>query len=62
MREKEHTVSGMLLYAKTDEEINPNNVYQMSGNQNTVRTLDLNLPYTEKAEQLDTIAKLHFRL
>lgn len=32
LREKEHTVSGMLLYAKTDEEIYPNNVYQMSGN------------------------------
>lgn len=44
LREKEHTVSGMLLYAKTDEEIYPNNVYQMSGNQITVRTLDLNLP------------------
>lgn len=44
LREKEHTVSGMLLYAKTDEEIYPNNVYQMSGNQITDRTLDLNLP------------------
>ena len=62
LREKEHTVSGMLLYAKTDEEIYPNNVYQMSGNQITVRTLDLNLPFTEIAEQLDTIAKLHFSL
>lgn len=29
LREKEHTVSGMLLYAKTDEEIYPNNVYQI---------------------------------
>lgn len=62
LREKEHTVSGMLLYAKTDEEIYPNNVYQMSGNQITVRTLDLNLPFDEIAEQLDTIAKMHFDL
>ena len=62
LREKDHTVSGMLLYAKTDEEIYPNNVYQMSGNQITVRTLDLNLPFTEIAEQLDTIAKLYFSL
>ena len=62
LREKDHTVSGMLLYAKTDEEIYPNNVYQMSGNQITVRILDLNLPFTEIAEQLDTIAKLHFSL
>ena len=60
LREKDHTVSGMLLYAKTDEEIYPNNVYQMSGNQITVRTLDLNLPFAEIAEQLDTIAKSHF--
>ena len=62
LREKNHTVSGMLLYAKTDEEIYPNNVYQMSGNQITVRTLDLNLPFTEIAKQLNTIAKVHFNL
>ena len=62
LRQQEHEVSGMLLYAKTDENIQPDNVYQMSGNQITVRTLDLNLPFTEIAEQLDTIAKLHFSL
>lgn len=62
LRENEHTVSGMILYAKTDEEIYPDNVYQMSGNRITVRTLDLNLPFTEIAEQLNTIAKLHFSL
>ena len=62
LRAKDHTVSGMLLYAKTDEEIYPNNVYQMSGNQITVRTLDLNLPFDEIAGQLNTIAKTHFDL
>ena len=62
LREKGHTVSGMLLYAKTDEEIYPNNVYQMSGNQIDVRTLDLNLPFDEIASQLNTIAKTHFDL
>ena len=62
LREKDHTVSGMLLYAKTDEEIYPNNAYQMSGNQITVRTLDLNLPFDEIAGQLNTIAKTHFDL
>ena len=62
LREKDHTVSGMLLYAKTDEAIYPNNVYQMSGNQITVRTLDLNLPFDEIAGQLNTIAKTHFDL
>lgn len=62
LREKKHMVSGMLLYAKTDEEIYPNNVYQMSGNQITVRTLDLNLPFDEIARQLNIIAKSHFDL
>lgn len=58
--ENEHKVSGMLLYAKTDEEIQPNNVYQMHGNQITVRTLDLNLPFAEIARQLDEIVETHF--
>lgn len=62
MRDKDHKVAGMLLYAKTDEEIYPNNVYQMSGNQISVRTLDLNLLFSEIAEQLNTIAKTHFDL
>ena len=52
----------MLLYAKTDEEIQPDNVYQMHGNQITVRTLDLNLPFAEIAKQLDEIAGSHFDL
>ena len=53
-------VAGMLLYAKTDEEIYPNNEYQMSGNTITVRTLDLNLPFSEIAAQLDGIAQSYF--
>lgn len=62
LRDKDHKVAGMLLYAKTDEEVYPNNVYQMSGNQITVRTLDLNLPFAEIAKQLDEIAEAHFDL
>ncbi len=62
LRDKDHVVSGMLLYAKTDEEVHPNNVYQMSGNQITVRTLDLNLPFAKIAKQLDEIAEAHFDL
>ena len=62
LRDRDHKVSGMLLYAKTDEEIYPDNVYQMSGNQITVRTLDLNQPFAEIAGQLDEIVKLHFNL
>lgn len=52
----------MLLYAKTEEEIQPDNVYQMHGNQITVRTLDLNLPFAEIARQLNSIVELHFDL
>jgi len=55
-------VSGMLLYAKTDEEIYPNNEYQMSGNKITVRTLDLNCEFENIAAQLDEIAQKHFDL
>lgn len=55
-----HAVSGMLLYAKTDEEIQPNQVYHMSGNQISVSTLDLNLPFPEIRSQLDKIAADHF--
>ena len=60
--EEEHTVSGMLLYAKTEEEIQPDHVYQMHGNQITVRTLDLNLPFVDIAGQLNQIAESHFDL
>lgn len=62
LRDREHKVSGMLLYAKTKEEVYPNNVYQMSGNQITVRTLDLNLPFSDIAKQLNTIVETHFDL
>ena len=51
----------MLLYAKTDEEIYPDNVYQMSGNQITVRTLDLNLPFDEIAGQAKYNSKIAFQ-
>lgn len=52
---KQGKVAGMLLYAKTDELIQPNNQFVISGNQITVTTLDLNLPFTAIAEQLERI-------
>ena len=55
-------VSGMLLYAKTDEDIYPNNEYQMSGNRVTVRTLDLNCDFEDIAAQLDSIVQKHFNI
>lgn len=50
----------MLLYAKTNEQIQPDNLYQFHGNQISVRTLDLNLPFKEIEEQLDAIISSHF--
>ena len=49
-------VSGMLLYAATDEEEQPDFTYRMSGNQIGVRTLDLDRPFVEIRAQLDGIA------
>lgn len=54
--EPDETVSGMLLYARTDDVIQPGNRYQMSGNQISVRTLDLHCDFTVIAAQLDDIA------
>ena len=57
-----HEVSGMLLYAKTDETIYPNNTYQMSGNKISVKTLDLNLDFDSIVAQLNGIVKEYFGL
>lgn len=50
------TVSGMLLYAKTDKGIQPDQKYQMSGNQISVLTLDLNTEFANISKQLNSIA------
>ena len=55
-----HTVSGMLLYAATDEAIQPDNSYRMSGNKISVKTLDLNRNFSEIAAQLNAIVTEHF--
>ena len=55
-----HTISGMLLYAATDEEIQPDNSYQMSGNKISVRTLNFNRDFSEIAAQLNAIVDEHF--
>ena len=65
LRETNHEpVSGILLYAKTDEEILPNEDYVMSGNRISVRTLDLFCDFESIAAQLnrlvDSIARLEF--
>ncbi len=58
--DKTHSVSGMLLYAATDEAIQPDNEYQMSGNHISVKTLDLNCEFAEIAKQLNEIVAKHF--
>lgn len=51
-------VSGVLLYAKTDEDITPDNDYLMGGNQISVKTLDLGAEWTEIKTQLEGVAAM----
>ena len=53
-------VSGMLLYAKTEEAITPDCRFVMGGNKISVKTLDLNKEFKLIAAQLDKIAEDHF--
>lgn len=53
-------VSGMLLYAKTEEAITPDCSFVMGGNKISVKTLDLNKEFKLIAAQLDKIAEDHF--
>ena len=53
-------VSGMLLYARTKEKIQPDHYYLMSGNKISVKTLDLNAEFSKISEQLDNIVLDYF--
>ncbi len=53
-------VAGLLLYAKTDEEVVPDCVYNMAGNYIGAKTLDLNKDFKLIAQQLDKIADEYF--
>ena len=55
MGDAPHSVSGLLLYAKTDELVQPDSTYQMSGNRISVKTLNLDCEFSEIAMQLDEI-------
>ena len=55
-----HEVSGMLLYAKTDEDILSNNEYKMSGNKISVKTLDLTGNFDSIKQQLNKIVNNYF--
>ena len=57
-KDKDNTgnVSGMLLYAKTNEDITPDNDYVMGGNHISIKTLNLNSEWENIKSQLDNIA------
>ncbi|KUK53870.1 MAG: 5-methylcytosine restriction system component-like protein [Desulfotomaculum sp. 46_296] len=50
-------VSGILLYAGTDEEITPDNDYLMGGNRISVKTLDLNKGFSFISRQLNELVE-----
>ena len=60
LADRPHEVSGMLLYAKTDEDTYPENAYRMSGNRIEVRTLNLDGDFDSIRKQLDGIAEKYF--
>lgn len=53
-------IDGMLLYARTTEDQQPDQKYSMSGNTISVRTLDLNCSFPKIAAGLDRIAEEYF--
>lgn len=53
-------VSGILLYAKTDEEMSPDYDYLLSGNRISVKALDLNKEFSKIARQLDALISDYF--
>ena len=53
-------VGGALLYAKTNDEVFPNNDYVIGGNKIAVKTLDLNKEFVNIKAQLDELVKVFF--
>ena len=55
-KDKNGSVSGMLLYAKTDEDVTPDIDNVIGGNGISVKTLDLSQPFTGIRTQLEKVA------
>lgn len=53
-------VSGLLLYARTDEKFLSDVTYKISGNKISVKTLDLNKNFSEIEKQLKNIVEKNF--
>ena len=62
MKDNQQNVSGLLLYAGTDEDIAPNQTYSMSGNRIGVETLDLNQDFSGIKAHLDRIVMDYFEI
>lgn len=60
VKASDRKVSGMLLYARTNELLAPDDVYHISGNKISVQTLDLNKEFSCISAQLDQIVKDQF--
>lgn len=60
LSESPHEVSGMLLYAKTDNDSSLDKTYLMSGNRIAIKTLDLDCNFTTIKAQLNTIIEEFF--
>lgn len=60
LKNQPHEVAGMLLYAKTDENILLNHNYLMSGNKISVKMLDLNQNFKDICKQLNIIVEDYF--
>lgn len=53
-------VSGLLLYAKTDDFIQPDQEYSMSGNTIGVKNLDLDCDFNCIKQQLNNLVSQYF--
>ena len=58
--ERSGNVSGMLLYARTGEEITPDGTVSIGGNKIAVKTLDLNCDFEKISNQLNSIVEEYF--
>ena len=56
----DYDVSGLLLYAETDEQIRPDYKYKMSGNYISAKTLDLNKDFSLIKRDLNSIVGEYF--
>ena len=61
-KEQNGNVSGIFLYARTNEAIQPDNDYVIGGNKISAKTLDLNCDFEIIKGQLDNIINSVFKL